>query len=100
MKAMVGVLSALLLAGAVYSQPAQAQSAPQGSYLDSCHHVGMRGDKLFAECRRRDGSWQRTVLDIDRCAGDIANLNGRLSCNNGSGARYGSSQREGWRNGQ
>lgn len=111
MKITLGALSALLLAGAIYSQPAQAQPAPQGSYLNSCTHVGMRGDRLFADCRRRDGGWQRTVLDVDRCAGDIANINGRLSCNSGprrgygsGGWRdwregYGSSQREDWRTG-
>jgi CVNH domain len=96
MRITLGALGALVLAGATYIQPAFAQPAPQGSYLNSCTHIGMEGNRLFADCRRMDGAWQRTVLDIDRCAGDIANLNGRLSC---SRARegYGSSFRDSWR---
>jgi CVNH domain len=92
MKATLGAFTALLLAGAVYIQPAHAQSAPQGSYLDSCRHIGMEGDRLFADCRRVDGGWQRTVLDVDRCVGDIGNQDGRLTCNRGPREGYGSSR--------
>ncbi len=83
MNKLLGGLAASLLVGAIYIQPAQAQPAPQGSYLNSCTHVGMDRDRLIADCRRVDGSWQRTALDVDRCQGDIANINGRLSCNRG-----------------
>lgn len=89
MKATLGALTAFLLAGVFYIGPAHAQ--PQGSYLDSCTHIGMRGDRLFADCRRMDGSWQRTVLDVDRCVGDIGNLNGHLTCNRAPREGYGSS---------
>ena len=100
MKTTLGAFVALLLAGAMYVQPAHAQPAPQGSYLNSCTHVGMDRDKLIADCRRMDGSWQRTVLDVDRCTGDIANLNGRLSCNRGGMQEgYGASGRQDWREG-
>jgi hypothetical protein len=111
MRTALGAFAPLLLAGQVCIQPARAQPAPEGSYLNSCRHAGVEGDRLFADCRRIDGSWQRTVLDIDRCAGDIVNINGRLSCNRGpregyygsSGPRdwreqgYNSSQSEDWR---
>jgi hypothetical protein len=103
MKFTLGALSAVLLAGTIYCGPAQAQPAPQGSYLDSCSHVRMHGDRLVADCRRRDGGWQRTVLDVSRCGGEIANLNGNLSCAGGPSGRYGwregygSSQPEDWR---
>jgi CVNH domain len=96
MKAMLGAFTAVLLARAIYAQPAHAQPIPQGSYINSCRHVGMEGNRLLADCRRMDGGWQRTVLDVDRCVGDISNYNGRLICNRapregyGSG-RYGSS---------
>ena len=96
MKTTLSAIAALLLAGVVYVQPAHAQ--PQGSYLESCTNVGMRGDRLFADCRRMDGSWQRTALgDVDRCVGDIGNMNGSLRCNRGPAVGYGSSQREEWR---
>ncbi len=92
MKATLGALAAVLLAGAVCVQPAHAQRAPQGSYLNSCSHIGMDGDRLFANCRRIDGSWERTALDVDRCVGDISNQNGRLMCNRGHREGYGSSR--------
>ena len=97
MKTTLGAFAALLLAGAVYVPPAHAQSAPQGSYLDSCTHVDMDRGRLSADCRRADGGWHRTVLDVNRCVGDIGNINGQLRCNRGSGEGYGSSRREDWR---
>ena len=99
MKATLGALAAVLLAGAVCVQPAHAQRAPQGSYLNSCRHVGMEGDRLVADCRRVDGGWERTVLDIDRCVGDIGNQNGHLTCNRGHREGYGSSGSRAWREG-
>ena len=41
----------------------------------------------------------RTALDIDRCIGDIANIDGRLRCNRGQREGYGASAREDWREG-
>lgn len=91
MKPTLSAFAALLLAGAISIAPAHAQAVPQGSYINSCTHIGMRGDRLVADCRRMDGSWQRTVLDVDRCVGDIGNLNGRLTCNRTAREGYGSS---------
>jgi hypothetical protein len=99
MKATLGALAAALLAGAFYVQPAHAQLAPQGSYLNTCTNVGMHGDRLIADCRRSDGAWRSTLLDTDGCVGDIANLNGRLSCNRVPNEGYGSSERRAWREG-
>src|SRR5262249_51560151 len=96
MKTALGTFAALLLAGAMYVQPAHAQPAPQGSYLNSCNNVGMDGDRLIADCRRPDGGWHRTALDIHRCVGDIANINGQLNCNRGPRGGYAT---EDWRQG-
>jgi len=99
MKTVLGAFAAVLLAGTMCTQPAHAQPAPQGSYLNSCTHVGMDGDRLIADCRRADGGWHRTVLDVNRCVGDIGNMNGQLNCNRGPGAGYGASRRGDWREG-
>jgi hypothetical protein len=99
MKTALGAFAAVLLAGTMCTQPAHAQSVPQGSYLDSCTHVGMDRDRLIADCRRADGGWHRTVLDVNRCVGDIGNLNGQLTCNRGPGGGYGASRQENWREG-
>ena len=79
--AMAGVAMLFSLA----TIPAQAQGVPGGSYLRSCTNVHMRGDRLLAECRQMDGSWQRTALDVSGCDGGIANFNGHLTCGPGFG---------------
>ena len=63
MKTALGVFAALVLAGATYIQPANAQPAPQGSYLNSCRNVGMDRDKLIADCPGVNGRWQRNRFE-------------------------------------
>ena len=64
------------------ASPASAQGLPSGSYMQTCRNVALRRDRLLADCRRTDGSWARTALqNVDRCAGDIGNMNGQLACN-------------------
>ena len=59
-----------------------ASAAPAGSYQQSCRNIEQHyGRTLTAECRTRDGSWNETRLDSSDCSGDIANMNGRLVCN-------------------
>ena len=99
MRNLLGPVAALVLAGSLYGQPVLAQQVPQGSYLNSCTHVDMDRDRLIADCRRADGGWHRTVLNINNCVGDIGNINGQLSCNRGPGAGYGASRQENWREG-
>ena len=82
--------AAMLLS--VAAAPLHAQGFPEGSYLRSCTHVAVHGDRLLADCRRIDGSWERTALrDVDRCVGDIGNMDGQLACNR-AGRNYGSSR--------
>jgi hypothetical protein len=81
--------AAMLLS--VAAAPLHAQGFPEGSYLQSCTHIAVNGDRLLADCRRADGSWARTALrDVDRCVGDIGNMDGQLACNR-AGRNYGSS---------
>ncbi len=55
---------------------------PEGSYRETCRDVRVEGDRLYANCRRRnDSDWRSTSLKhFDRCRGEIANVNGRLEC--------------------
>jgi hypothetical protein len=88
--------SAAVLGALAVSIPAQSQGyrqgygQPRGSYQESCRDVQVSGDRLEAQCRRTDGSWQRSVLNLGNCNGDVANLNGQLRCGGGG---YGSSTR-------
>ena len=73
---------------------AQAASPP-GSYQQSCHEISIQGGVLTGLCKTRNGRWQRAALgDVNQCAGDIANLNGALTCGRRTGGLplYGSGQ--------
>jgi hypothetical protein len=84
MEISLGALSALLITGSVFLQPAHAQSAPQGSYRTSCTDVRVEDRTLTAVCRIADGREQTTSLtDVNRCVGDIGNENGALTCIHG-----------------
>jgi hypothetical protein len=86
--------TALLLSLA--AAPAHAQGMPGGSYARTCTNVQSYGGQVTADCRRMDGSWDRSTVDVQRCAGGIANTDGRLTCNSG-GSGY--QPRGGYQNG-
>ena len=100
--AAIAAAAALLSLAAL---PARAQM-PGGSYMQTCTHIQGAGDRVIADCRRMDGSWNRSVLnDADRCVGGIANMDGHLTCNRGGRdyghhdrgfQGYGSSRGNGW----
>lgn len=82
MKTALGGVAAVLLAGIAWAQPAAAQGIPQGTYLQSCSEVRMRGDTLVAYCARPDGYGNWTWINqVRRCRGDIGNAGGWLTCN-------------------
>ncbi|MCL8381182.1 CVNH domain-containing protein [Xanthobacter aminoxidans] len=80
----LAVLGWMLAAGL---SPAAAQSVPPGSYLSSCRQVQVRfGHDLAAFCPNRAGRDVVTRLDnFPACRGDIANVDGRLTCAAGGG---------------
>lgn len=86
----IGVLVAgLLLAGLCLPQSASAQSLPPGSYLGSCGHAYLQSDTLIATCRRADDDYSAqptALLAVQNCVGDIANLNGTLTCGHAGAA--------------
>ncbi len=58
-----------------------ASAAPNGSYRQTCRDIQQHENQsLTAECQTRDGSWVRSRLQDVECAGDIANVDGRLVC--------------------
>jgi hypothetical protein len=76
------VMALSFVAGPVHAVHA---GVPPGSYLRTCTHVATYGDRLIADCRRTDGSWGRTALrDLNRCVGDIGNMDGQLACDGGT----------------
>lgn len=73
-----------LSVGAVAAR-AQSIQAPNGSYQTSCSNIsawrGPNGGKqVSARCRRANGVWMQSSLRFDDCRGDIANVDGRLTC--------------------
>ncbi len=88
MKTVYAGIAALLLAAIGWTASASAQGLPPGSYMSSCNNAGVRGDRLVATCRARDGREVRSALpEFRRCAGDIGNNNGVLQCTLPNGAQ-------------
>jgi len=70
-----------------------AQSAPSGSYQQTCKDIGVRGDVLTARCQDTSGHWQNAQMrGISYCNGDILNDNGALRCNTSAGGYPGGYQ--------
>ena len=82
----LSVMAAAALA-AMALGTASAQAIPSGSYQQSCTNIRVRGDVLRASCNAPRGGTVRTSILLDSCRrGDIANMNGQLTCNrNGYG---------------
>jgi signal transduction histidine kinase/ligand-binding sensor domain-containing protein len=60
----------------------QNENIPSGSYQLTCVGFDARGNDLRAVCEARNGDWLETELKNARtCARDIANDNGKLTCN-------------------
>lgn len=63
-----------------YGNGGNKQRLPPGSYRQSCTSLRLDGWLLKAVCRRADGSWRNTALDLRGCDRPIVNDDGRLRC--------------------
>lgn len=82
---LVAVAAATTLTVSAVAAWAQSVQTPGGSYRASCGSIsawrGPGGGKVVsARCRTANGGWMQSSLRFDRCRGDIANINGRLTC--------------------
>jgi hypothetical protein len=63
---------------------APAGAIPYGSYQQSCKDIRLKGERdsarIQARCLDRAGQWRKTSFELDRCIGDLANVDGRLVC--------------------
>jgi hypothetical protein len=60
----------------------RAYAMPNGSWTDSCREPVMKGPLLVANCKRMDGSWMQSSIDVFQCDGaPVSNRDGTLSCN-------------------
>ncbi len=62
-----------------------AGAVPAGSYQQSCKDIKLKdrdGDsaRLQAKCVDNSGEWRKTSFELDRCWGDLANIDGELIC--------------------
>jgi hypothetical protein len=64
--------SAVLILPIAFALPAQAQQ--MSTYQDSCSRIRVHGATLAADCRRMDGSFNETAIEIR----GIANIDGSL----------------------
>src|SRR6478609_2938375 len=59
-----------------------AQSAPSGSYQQTCKDIGVRGDVLTARCQNTNKHWQNAQMhNISYYNSNILNDNGALRYN-------------------
>ena len=62
-------------------QRVAAQSIPPGSYQQTCSSINVKGNRLSAYCRAKDGSSTLSSLNnFKLCEGDIWNNDGSLTC--------------------
>ena len=79
------LIAAAVIAATISPTTAQTYgngyNLPQGSYLQSCTDITMRGNRLRATCTQANGQTMRTSINANRCGGmDIINSNGALAC--------------------
>ncbi len=95
----LGVAALALILGGT-GKVCAAQSAPSGSYQQTCRNIGVRNYTLYAECQDTSNNWQSTQLrDYDRCSGEIQNINGSLQCTGNGGYNNGGYANGGYGNG-
>src|SRR5258708_33308791 len=64
----VTLLLALCAIPCVAQDGYRQDNTPRGGYAETCRNIHMEGDRLGAECQRRDGGWRKTSLeDADPC---------------------------------
>ncbi|MEN3976810.1 CVNH domain-containing protein [Emcibacter sp. SYSU 3D8] len=80
-KYLPGIWCALLCLGLA----APAGAIPIGSYRDSCKDIKLKDRdsdsvRIQARCLDGQGEWRRTSFELDRCWGELANIDGELVC--------------------
>ena len=64
-----------------------AYKPPSGTYKNSCRDIKLEGNKLKAECQKKNGNYKRTSINYKNCSRDIWNDNGELSCKKKNGVK-------------
>jgi hypothetical protein len=91
---LIALAAAAALAGSAVAAWAQTLQLPGGSYRVTCNDArawrGQGGERILsARCRMANGAWRQTSLRYGGCRGDIANINGNLTCKTGPAPGYG-----------
>lgn len=81
---MMKVMAALTAASCL-AITAPAVAIPAGSYQQSCRDIKLKDPdgesaRLQARCLDSQGEWRKTSFELDRCYGDLANIDGELVC--------------------
>lgn len=51
-----------------------------GSFLNSCSSSSVEGGVLTANCRRINGTYIKSTLDLKTCTSGVENIDGTLQC--------------------
>jgi hypothetical protein len=81
-----GLVAVAALGASSMTFPSAASAQPRGSYAETCRDARVSGNVLSAQCLDARGRSHSSSLGYTTCRGDIANLNGTLSCTGGAPA--------------
>jgi hypothetical protein len=81
-----GLVAMAAIGAGCLTLPTAARAQPRGSYAESCRNASASGGVLTARCLDARGRTHDTSLGYGNCRGDIANVNGVLSCPGGTAA--------------
>lgn len=81
-----GLVAVAALGASYLTLPSAARAQPPGSYAQTCRNARVSGGVLSAQCLDERGRSRSSSLGYSSCRGDIANVNGTLSCPGGAPA--------------
>ena len=87
-----GLVAMAAIGAGCLTIPTAARAQPRGSYAETCRNAAASGGVLSARCLDARGRSHDTSLGYTTCRGDIANVNGVLSCQGGTPAANGRGQ--------
>jgi len=61
---------------------------PKGSYRDSCKNSYVEGNRLYSNCKKNNGGWNKSSINYKNCNKDIKNDNGKLTCGGGNNSDF------------
>jgi CVNH domain-containing protein len=97
----IGLALVALLFGQAAVPISAQESAPAGSYQQTCSQISVKNGNLYAKCQDAKGKTHSAKLrHYEKCGAEIVNRNGSLECSHGASALPAGSYQESCKNAQ